>query len=93
MPLIVGGAALWIGGCTYGYGSLMVFFGPLFGIIAFLFGIVFITRSVKEPILDSKLKINLQGGEKVFAFNKTNENSSEIADFINKVEETLTSYN
>ena len=93
VPLVIGGLALWVGGCTLGYGSLMAFFGPCLGFILLIVGGKFLMANVKEPVLDSKLNINMQGGEKSFAFNKTNDNASEIADFINKVEETLTAYN
>ena len=48
--------------------------------------------SVKEPILDSYFRLMLSGGDRKFKFNKSDETSIKIADFINKVEDTLTAY-
>ena len=45
------------------------------------------------PILDSYLKFMISGNERMFKFNKSNESSATIADFINKIEDTLTAYN
>tara|TARA_B110000914_G_C15068084_1_gene267163 strand:- start:244 stop:438 length:195 start_codon:yes stop_codon:yes gene_type:complete len=46
----------------------------------------------KEPVLDSYFKLMLSGGDRKFKFNKSDETSIKIADFINKVEDTLTAY-
>ena len=46
----------------------------------------------KEPILDSYFRLMLSGGDRKFKFNKSDETSVKIADFINKVEDTLTAY-
>ncbi len=45
-----------------------------------------------EPVLDSYFRLMLSGGDRKFKFNKSNESSVQIADFINKVEDTLTAY-
>ena len=93
MPLTILGAGGIIGGIAFGYGSLWIFFGPLIGVVLLVVGFTFLKAHTDDPVLDSKLNINMQGGEKSFAFNKTNTNANEIAEFINKVEETLTAYN
>ena len=48
---------------------------------------------VKPPTLDSFFRIMLTGGDRKFKFDKSGDNAKSIADFINKVEETLTAYN
>lgn len=48
--------------------------------------------SGKKPKLDSYFKLMLSGGSREFKFDKSEENSVKIADFINKLEDTLTSY-
>ena len=48
--------------------------------------------SGRKPKLDSYFKLMLSGGSREFQFDKSDENSVEIADFINKLEDTLTSY-
>jgi hypothetical protein len=45
-----------------------------------------------RPKLDSYFKLMLSGGSREFQFDKSEENSVKIADFINKLEDTLTSY-
>ena len=45
------------------------------------------------PILDSYIKFMISGNERRFKFNKSDESSAAIADFLNKVEDTLTAYN
>ena len=45
------------------------------------------------PVLDSYLKFMISGNERLFKFNKSDESSALIADFINKIEDTLTAYN
>jgi hypothetical protein len=44
------------------------------------------------PKLDSYFKLMISGGAREFKFDKSEENSVKIADFINKLEDTLTSY-
>ena len=46
----------------------------------------------KEPILDSYFRLMLSGGDRKFPFHKSDETSVKIADFINKIEDTLTAY-
>ncbi len=47
----------------------------------------------KPPTLDSYFRIMLSGGDRKFIFDKSGDNAKNIAQFINKVEETLTAYN
>ncbi|MDB4010031.1 hypothetical protein N9484_03250 [Polaribacter sp.] len=51
-------------------------------------------KSKKQPpALDSFFRIMLTGGDRKFKFDKSGNNAKSIAEFINKVEETLTAYN
>lgn len=51
-------------------------------------------KSKKQPpVLDSYFRIMLTGGDRKFKFDKSGDNAKSIAQFINKVEETLTAYN
>ena len=51
-------------------------------------------KSKKQPpVLDSYFRIMLTGGDRKFKFDKSGNNAKSIAEFINKVEETLTAYN
>ena len=67
-------------------------------IMAVLFGGGFIAASfifknrLENPVLDSYFKLMLSGADRQFKFFKSDESSAKIADFINKVEETLTAY-
>tara|TARA_B110000977_G_scaffold172234_1_gene224479 strand:+ start:171 stop:662 length:492 start_codon:yes stop_codon:yes gene_type:complete len=47
----------------------------------------------RPPSLDSYFRIMLSGGDRKFKFDKSGDNAQNIAQFINKVEETLTAYN
>ena len=46
----------------------------------------------EPPKLDSYFKLILSGGDRKFKFDKNDETSASIADFINKIEDTLTAY-
>lgn len=54
----------------------------------------FFIRKAKNqpPNLDSYFKLILSGGDRKFKFDKNDETSASIADFINKIEDTLTAY-
>jgi hypothetical protein len=65
----------------------------------FILGGVFLEKLVsltskqkKEPVLDSYFKLMLSSGAREFPFHKSDETSVKIADFINKIEDTLTAY-
>lgn len=72
-----------------------VFGGAIFmGGITYFFYYKWKNPSEKgAPVLDSYLKFMISGNERLFKFNKSDETSALIADFINKVEDTLTAYN
>ncbi|MDB9966744.1 hypothetical protein OAD44_00870 [Flavobacteriaceae bacterium] len=61
-----------------------------FGFIAFWINNK--SNQIKNIKLDSYFRLMLSGGSREFQFDKSEENSVEIADFINKLEDTLTSY-
>lgn len=46
----------------------------------------------KEPKMDSYFRLMLSGGSREFKFDKSGNNAAQVADFINKVEDTLTAY-
>lgn len=68
----------------------------IFALCFILGGLIYYFRNQKpsgrKPKLDSYFKLMLSGGSREFKFDKSDENSVEIADFINKLEDTLTSY-
>lgn len=71
------------------YSSLpMVFMIAAVGFIVLKF-----KSKKKPPSLDSYFRIMLSGGDRKFKFDKSGDNAQNIAQFINKVEETLTAYN
>lgn len=49
-------------------------------------------KGKEAPKLDSYFRLMLSGGSREFKFDKTDNNSVLIAEFVNKIEETLTSY-
>ena len=46
----------------------------------------------KKPKVDSYFRLMISGVQREFPFDKSDDNSVKIADFINKVEDTLTAY-
>jgi len=67
----------------------------VFAIIIIILGIFLKNKSNKlpKPVLDSYFKFMLSGADRKFKFNKSDDSSTKIADFINKIEDTLTAYN
>lgn len=62
------------------------------GIVFLAIG-VFLKKQVHQPPkLDSFFKLILSGSDRKFKFDKNDATSASIADFINKIEETLTAY-
>ena len=62
--------------------------------IIFLISAFLIKKKIPtKPTLDSFFRIMLSGGSREFKFDKNEENSADVADFVNKVEDTLTAYN
>lgn len=62
--------------------------GLIFGGIAFWMS----KQLEKEPKMDSYFRLMLSGGSREFKFDKSGDNAAQVADFINKVEDTLTAY-
>lgn len=62
--------------------------------VIFAIGGFFMAKQIGEaPKLDSYFRIMLSGGSREFKFDKNDNNATDVADFINKVEDTLTAYN
>jgi len=90
MGIVIGGGSL-IAGLNLGeFGTVNV----IFGILLIILGIYIGSRGSKdsEPVLDSYFRLMLSGGDRKFPFHKSDETSVKIADFINKIEDTLTAY-
>ena len=64
----------------------------IIGLILIVLG-VFSSNPEDKIKLDSYFRIMLSGGDRKFKFNKQSSNASDIANFINNVEDTLTAYN
>tara|TARA_B100000780_G_scaffold250380_1_gene196512 strand:+ start:722 stop:1213 length:492 start_codon:yes stop_codon:yes gene_type:complete len=67
--------------------------GVVFVLAASGFIVLKFKSKKKPPSLDSYFRIMLSGGDRKFKFDKSGGNAQNIAQFINKVEETLTAYN
>jgi|TARA_B110000967_G_C18834569_1_gene535927 hypothetical protein len=62
--------------------------------IAFIVGAFLMKKKIPtKPTLDSYFRIMLSGGSREFKFDKNEGNSADVANFVNKVEDTLTAYN
>ena len=66
--------------------------GIILGCILFATGYYMSKKQVEKPILDSFFKLMITGRSREFPFHKSDETSVKIADFINKIEDTLTAY-
>jgi hypothetical protein len=74
----------------------------IFGLLEILvcFGLMYLgydqmekSKNIKnKPTLKSYVKIIISGNNKLYLFNKKSKDSSKVADFVNKVEDTLTKY-
>ena len=62
------------------------------GIVFAIFSYFKTKQTNEPPKLDSYFKLILSGGDRKFKFDKNDETSASIADFINKIEDTLTAY-
>tara|TARA_B110001452_G_C15181612_1_gene410417 strand:+ start:139 stop:618 length:480 start_codon:yes stop_codon:yes gene_type:complete len=87
--LIAIGVLAILSGLTQGgeeAGSSIAVGGALIG------GSFLVKNKAKQPVLDSYFKLMLGGADRQFKFIKSDASSGKIADFINKVEDTLTAY-
>jgi hypothetical protein len=96
-----GGAVIGLAILVIVLGFIMsgVFTVPLLvvGAITIVLGIIWYNQQPKieeppMPKMDSYFRIILVGGERKFKFDKNESTAVQIADFINKVENTLTAY-
>lgn len=81
--VLSGAFGLYLG--EYGVVNILIGIGAI--VIAF-----FLKNNLPKPLLDSYFKLMLSGADRQFKFFKSDESSAKIADFINKVEDTLTAY-
>ena len=73
---------------TVGVGFAIIFFGGVYAII----GLIGMNKTNNEPKLMSAVRIMMSGGNRDFQFNKTGIKSGNVAEFVAKVESTLTAY-
>lgn len=71
-------------------GSALLIIGGFFIIIALI--LIALKKNKKEPKLMSAVRIMMSGGNRDFQFDKTGIKSGNVAEFVAKVESTLTSY-
>jgi hypothetical protein len=67
---------------------------PILGLVLVVIGLLIRLglKKKRPPVLDSYFTLMLSGGDRRFKFSKSEGNSRDIANFINKVEDTLTAY-
>ena len=83
-----------LGVLSLGFGIYMGEFGT-FSIIVGIVSIAvsfFLKVKDQKPVLETYFKLMISGAARQFKFHKSDESSVKIADFINKVEDTLTAY-
>jgi len=66
--------------------------GGLFGLGFIGLGVYLFTRTVNKPELLSSVRIMLNGMNRDFEFNKRKVNSTDVANFVARVEDTLTAF-
>jgi hypothetical protein len=73
-----------------------IFLGIFFGLIGIIFCsimlIMIYNSNIKLPTLKSAVRIMMSGGNRDFTFDKADTNSQNIAEFVAKVENTLTAF-
>lgn len=84
---IVGGLFFLIGLITLPAGIGAIFVSLIFMLAGFLKG-----RKNFKPTLKSAVRIMMSGGNRDFIFDKADSNSNNIAEFVAKVENTLTAF-
>jgi hypothetical protein len=86
--IIITLSGLWVFQYSLGVGFAFIVFGGIFAIPA----LIGLNRSNIEPELMSAVRIMISGGNRDFKFNKTGIKSGNVAEFVVKVESTLTAY-
>ncbi len=79
---------LWLLSKSTEFGLALLFIGAIMS----LPGIINLSKLKSEPKLMSAVRIMISGGNRDFKFDKTGVKSGNVADFVAKVESTLTSY-
>ena len=69
-----------------------IIIGGLFGLGFIGLGVYLFTRTVNKPELLSSVRIMLNGMNRDFEFNKRKVNSTDVANFVARVEDTLTAF-
>ncbi len=73
-----------------------IFAGTLFGLIGIIFCslslIIIYNSNINLPTLKSAVRIMMSGGNRDFIFDKADANSNNVAEFVAKVENTLTAF-
>lgn len=77
-----------------GIGNIAVSIGPALGCFLLAGGVFYwaSTKQIAEPILKSGVRIMIGGMNRDFEFDKTGSYTTQIAELVVKVEETLTAY-
>ncbi len=86
--IILGIMGLWTLQYSVGVGFVIIVFGGIFAIPA----LIGMNKTNNEPKLMSAVRIMMSGGNRDFQFDKTGIKSGNVAEFVAKVESTLTAY-
>ena len=90
---ILGGITFILMGLFFGYQI-----SPNAGIFIFIIGVLVLAwgislrKGIVEPTLKSSVRIMMSGGNRDFMFDKADTNSNSVAEFVTKVENTLTAF-
>lgn len=86
--IILGIMGLWSLQYSVGVGFVIIVFGGIFAIPA----LIGMNKTNNEPKLMSAVRIMMSGGNRDFQFDKSGIKSGNVAEFVAKVESTLTAY-
>lgn len=73
------------------FGMNFLVFVSIIGLSISLIGF-YLVQALKKPTLKSAVRIVMSGGNRDFIFDKAHSNSMEVAEFVAKVEDTLTAF-
>ena len=90
---ILGGITFILMGIFFGYqisqyAGIFIF---IIGVLVLAWGIS-LRKGIVEPTLKSSVRIMMSGGNRDFMFDKADTNSNSVAEFVAKVENTLTAF-
>jgi hypothetical protein len=83
--ILIGGLYIMTIDISTGFGTLL--FGGAMGGFGF-----YSMNNKPKPTLKSAVRIMMTGGNRDFTFDKAHANSSDVAEFVAKVEDTLTAF-